>query len=535
MNAIKNYLDNMFRNLPNIPEVRKAKAELQSMMEDKFEELIADGKSENEAVGIVISEFGNLDEIAETIGLSLEIKDAAGPAKPMLSMDRVKEYLAAVSSRSIMIPMAVSLCILCVTIGILSEIIGGRVGDAFSAAGFFLMIAAAVALFITSHSKNKEFAEINNGEVSLSVEAAEYVRNEKNSYRPTYGMTVGIGIALCIACIIFPIIISVIPFINDDFGAFSFFMSVAVGVFLIVHSNVRINGYERLLKLNGADNMGAEFVPAQDRKVAKWPIVLGIVAVVLVLGVAAAIGTARLIVGLSFGGKNITNHYDLGTEDVSEINRIFVEADACEVILVSDSSVDGIDVTYEGHENLMPEVVYEDDELVITQHPGRSNYNGNNSPVLTIRAGGSVAIDDVDLNMDAGRIEIVGVNAADITGEFDAADVTIRDINGTNLSVAADAGNIEISRCGFTDVDVETSAGNIEIDDTDFENLDVRSDIGSIDVTGIRDFDYYSFDVEMDIGSVNIDGSSEGSSYSSQGTGTGTITAECDAGQISFR
>ena len=94
MNTIRNYLDNMFRNLPNTEEVRKAKAELLSMMEDKFEELTNEGKTENEAVGIVISEFGNLDEVAQSIGLSMEIKNNAAPAKPMLTLDRVKEYLA---------------------------------------------------------------------------------------------------------------------------------------------------------------------------------------------------------------------------------------------------------------------------------------------------------------------------------------------------------------------------------------------------------------------------------------------------------
>ena len=38
MNTIRNYLDNMFRNLPNTEEVRKAKFELLQMMEDKYEE-----------------------------------------------------------------------------------------------------------------------------------------------------------------------------------------------------------------------------------------------------------------------------------------------------------------------------------------------------------------------------------------------------------------------------------------------------------------------------------------------------------------
>jgi len=69
MDAIKNYLETMFLNLPNTPEVQKAKYELGQMMEDKYRELIADGKTENEAIGTVIAEFGNLDELAEDLGI----------------------------------------------------------------------------------------------------------------------------------------------------------------------------------------------------------------------------------------------------------------------------------------------------------------------------------------------------------------------------------------------------------------------------------------------------------------------------------
>lgn len=69
METIRNYLETMFLKLPNTPEVYKAKNELWQMMEDKYTELKEEGKSENEAVGIVISEFGNLDELANDLSL----------------------------------------------------------------------------------------------------------------------------------------------------------------------------------------------------------------------------------------------------------------------------------------------------------------------------------------------------------------------------------------------------------------------------------------------------------------------------------
>ena len=70
METLKNYLENMFINLPVTPEVLRAKQELAQMMEDKYNELKAEGRTENEAIGIVISEFGNLSELAEDLGIN---------------------------------------------------------------------------------------------------------------------------------------------------------------------------------------------------------------------------------------------------------------------------------------------------------------------------------------------------------------------------------------------------------------------------------------------------------------------------------
>ena len=70
METIRNYLMMMFASLPNTAEARRARDELWQMMEDKYTELIEEGRTENEAVGTVISEFGNLDELAESLGIS---------------------------------------------------------------------------------------------------------------------------------------------------------------------------------------------------------------------------------------------------------------------------------------------------------------------------------------------------------------------------------------------------------------------------------------------------------------------------------
>ena len=93
MDAIKNYLESMFMNLPNTPEVQKAKRELGQMMEDKYNELISEGKAQNEAVGIVISEFGNLDEIADELGIGAIMEVPAVSDRRMISLAEAREFI----------------------------------------------------------------------------------------------------------------------------------------------------------------------------------------------------------------------------------------------------------------------------------------------------------------------------------------------------------------------------------------------------------------------------------------------------------
>ena len=70
METLRNYLDQMFARYPETPEAIKAKAELWQMMEDKYNELTSGGAKESEAVGTVIAEFGDLEEVADSLGIS---------------------------------------------------------------------------------------------------------------------------------------------------------------------------------------------------------------------------------------------------------------------------------------------------------------------------------------------------------------------------------------------------------------------------------------------------------------------------------
>lgn len=103
MNVIIAYLETMFSAYPQTPRLLDAKAELRTMMEDAYAGYLANGLSENEAVGRVITEFGNLDELAPVLGITGDLAPAEpapaaaphAPAYPPITMDEATGYAEA--------------------------------------------------------------------------------------------------------------------------------------------------------------------------------------------------------------------------------------------------------------------------------------------------------------------------------------------------------------------------------------------------------------------------------------------------------
>ncbi|MCR2051561.1 permease prefix domain 1-containing protein [Actinomyces bowdenii] len=84
MDTIDSFLDAMFAPYPASPRLNEAKAELRAMMEDAYNDALASGRTRNEAIGQVITDFGNLEELAPVLGISAELRadDGISPAEP---------------------------------------------------------------------------------------------------------------------------------------------------------------------------------------------------------------------------------------------------------------------------------------------------------------------------------------------------------------------------------------------------------------------------------------------------------------------
>ena len=266
MDAIRNYLESMFMNLPNTPEVQKAKYELGQMMEDKYNELIKEGKTENEAVGTVISEFGNLDEIADDLGLRSVLSAPEVIARRLVSLQEIKQFFADKSRQAYMVALGVMLCILSPVGCIFGDSFGGNAGEAIGVVLLFVMIAVGVAMFIMSGALMKKWEYLKNESCGIDFETSNFVHNEKENNRMMHALLITIGVILCIVSSVPAAVIGIFAMGNiflDELSGALVLIFVAIGVFLIIMAAMRSGSFDEVLKLNGAGTVGGSYVTSQ--------------------------------------------------------------------------------------------------------------------------------------------------------------------------------------------------------------------------------------------------------------------------------
>ena len=271
MEAIRNYLESMFANLPNTPEVQRAKSELGQMMEDKYQELIEEGKTDNEAVGIVISDFGNLDELADTLGIRGAMQAQPQIQARLLTGEEVKEYISDDGRATFANSIGVMLCIFlpipfiaaeCVTEGLQT---GERVPYALAITCFFVMLAAAIAIFVMNGIKMEKWKYLKRDAVCIDYATADYLQKVSDADRSGHAVLKVVGVLLCVFCFV-PV--AVIGSLTDNdvpamIGAIILFLCVGIGVMMLINAGAKEDAYKTLLRLNSPSTVGGNYVQSQ--------------------------------------------------------------------------------------------------------------------------------------------------------------------------------------------------------------------------------------------------------------------------------
>lgn len=248
------YLNNMFNSLPRTEQMYKLKQELLGHMEEKYHELKHDGKSENEAVGIVISEFGNIDELVSELGIGEVRKEEM---LPMLTETETEDFIAAKRRAGLLVGLGVGLCMVGTALLIL---ITGLAENGFMSAAFtedamsmigmvflFILLVPAIAMFIYSGMKMEKYKYIESG-FNLPYHLEADIRHKQSAFAATYMLSLITGVSLCVLS---PVALFVAAAFGDEassYGVVVLLAVVAVAVFLFIYyGNIR-GAYQTLLK-----------------------------------------------------------------------------------------------------------------------------------------------------------------------------------------------------------------------------------------------------------------------------------------------
>ncbi|MBP1754114.1 MAG: hypothetical protein H6Q59_512 [Firmicutes bacterium] len=255
METIRNYLDNLFASLPRTAKVSELKNNILSNMEDKYNELKNQGKTENEAIGIVISEFGNIDELISELGINV---NSDTYSQPVVTQEEVEDYLKVKKVMGLQIGIGVFLCILAPAFLILSSVMvengvlfTSLKGDAAYIPGLILMfvlIATAVGIFIFSGMNFERFKFMEEG-VSLPMGVAASLKKRHEAFNPTFYLCTIVGVCLLIVSPVTLFVSSMISEEAEDYGIVVLVIIVAIAVFLFISAGTIRESYEKLLQI----------------------------------------------------------------------------------------------------------------------------------------------------------------------------------------------------------------------------------------------------------------------------------------------
>lgn len=280
METIRNYLDNMFAGLPKTTRVLDLKNNILSNMEEKYNELKSQGKSENEAIGIVISEFGNIDELVNELGIH---KDEKAASLPLVTRDEVENYLLAKRVMGIQIGIGVFLCILGPAILIfISTIFGGNNSDSKLADNadiigviiLLILVAIAVGIFVFSGINFEKYQYMEKG-VQLPGSLEAELKQRFNAFHPVYTLKLIISICLFVLSPISIFVTDMMGKDYDTYGVVILVIIVASGVYMLISSGTIKESYDHLLKVG--DYSTAKIEKKEDKVIGAvaaivWPL-----------------------------------------------------------------------------------------------------------------------------------------------------------------------------------------------------------------------------------------------------------------------
>jgi len=165
---LRNYIDNLFAQAPNTPKVMELKEELLSNLAAKYDDLITQGRSEDDAYKIAVGGIGDVNELIKG-----------------LENDKIYNYARQESDRrksAMLVSIAVGLYIISIASVILCTMIPA-VGPEAGAVVMFIIAAIATSLLVFSAMSRPKYRRSDNTIVEEFKEWKDTNNQNRQLYR----------------------------------------------------------------------------------------------------------------------------------------------------------------------------------------------------------------------------------------------------------------------------------------------------------------------------------------------------------------
>lgn len=162
---IVNYVEVLFKDVPDTKKARELKEEILSTMNDHFEEHIAEGKSENQAYTETLADLGDIDELLKELEPEKDLKE---------KIDAYRTKRA--RNTSVAVVLYILSIVFVIGFAAVTEIMGLENAETYAVIGvicMFICIAIATGIVIYTH-------------MSMPQDVQQYITRNKHSKELNY-------------------------------------------------------------------------------------------------------------------------------------------------------------------------------------------------------------------------------------------------------------------------------------------------------------------------------------------------------------
>lgn len=253
--------------------------------------------------------------------------------------------------------------------------------------------------------------------------------------------------------------------------------------------------------------------------------------------VCILVGIAIHVIGgglgslFGFGGKNTVDEGSTTSyaKKVDAFTAIDMDLAAVELNIETG---DDYAVDYQGISDLRPQVKMDGQKLVIKGSGKKVHFTPKMECKLTVTMPDGVKLSQVNLDIDAGDVEIRNMNAEKLSIDVDAGNIEIYDGSFADVSVDVDAGNVSFENCLTQNVKADADLGNIEWKHCTFDTIIANADMGNVEAHSSQSLQEYKMNFEVDLGNIDVFGKSYSDNYRADGDASKYIEISVNLGNI---